>query len=115
MGEDTKKYYKVNGEHQDNDLDLIFALILHAADISNPAKAPYKNWCDKIMEEFYSLGDKEKLFKRGKPICEVQHGFTKFFVKPIFVALDHIHGLDMDIILKRVDRNLAYWDGLAGH
>ena len=39
--------------------------LIHLADVSNPTKLikTYKIWVDKIMEEFFSQGDKEKDMK----------------------------------------------------
>lgn len=121
---DASKSIKVQGNCQDKDLDLILELIVHAADISNPAKAylngPYKVWCDKIMEEFYALGDKERrfglpvteIFERNKPVKQVQIGFIKFFVRPLFAALGNIEGLQVGNALKNIDENLEYWGSL---
>ena len=119
---ETTGSVKVCGDRHDEDLDLILELVVHAADISNPTKAyvdgPYKIWCANIMEEFYALGDKERdlglsvtdIFRREKSVQEVQTGFTKFFVRPLFVALGDIEGFDMQRPLDRIEENLAYWD-----
>lgn len=121
----ASKSIKVQGNCRDKNLDLILELIVHAADISNPAKSylngPYKVWCDKIMEEFYALGDKEhrfglpvtEIFKRGKPVKDVQIGFTKVFVRPLFAALEHIEGLQVGNALIKIDQNLEYWYSLG--
>ena len=121
---DASKSVKVQGDCQDEKLDLILELIVHAADISNPAKAylngPYEIWCEKIMEEFYALGDKERrfglpvteIFERSKPVKDVQIGFTKFFVRPLFAALGNIEGLQVGNALNHIDQNLEYWDSL---
>lgn len=121
---DASKPFKVQGGCQDKKLDLILELIVHAADISNPAKAylngPYEVWCEKIMEEFYALGDKERrfglpvteIFERSKPVKDVQIGFTKFFVRPLFAALGNIEGLQVGNALNHIDQNLEYWDSL---
>ena len=83
-----------------------------------PLRRPDKIWCANIMEEFYALGDKERdlglsvtdIFRREKSVQEVQTGFTKFFVRPLFVALGDIEGFDMQRPLDRIEENLAYWD-----
>ena len=41
---------------------FLTAVLLHAADISNPAKprGQYLNWTDRVLAEFYSVGDIER-------------------------------------------------------
>ena len=36
--------------------------MVHCADLSNPTKPLelYRQWCDRIMEEFFQQGDKER-------------------------------------------------------
>ena len=50
------------------DRDVILKIVLHAADISNPCK-PWdvsKVWSDRILEEFFAQGDREKA--EGLPV-----------------------------------------------
>lgn len=57
---------------------IIFALqvlrnMVHCADLSNPTKSLelYRQWTDRIMEEFFQQGDKER--ERGmeiSPMCD---------------------------------------------
>ncbi len=47
--------------------------MVHCADLSNPTKPLqlYKQWTDRIMEEFFSQGDRER--ERGmeiSPMCD---------------------------------------------
>ena len=47
--------------------------MVHCADLSNPTKplAVYRQWTDRIMEEFFRQGDKER--ERGmeiSPMCD---------------------------------------------
>ena len=72
--------------------------LLHAADISNPCK-PWevsKNWSDRVIEEFFAQGDREKeagLVVSANMDRETTHparvavNFTDFIVAPMFVAL----------------------------
>lgn len=74
---------------------LILNNIIHAADISNPAKLPfiYKKWVDLVFLEFFYQGDLEKKEKLNisllcdrdtTDINKAQVGFIKFVVKPTF-------------------------------
>lgn len=47
---------------------FVLRCVLHAVDISNPAKewSYYLRWSDRILEEFFNQGDKERI--RGLPI-----------------------------------------------
>ena len=98
-------------------------VLLHAADISNPAKTfrIYGRWVDKIMEEFYALGDLEKLhnvalteiFKRGNSRAKVQHGFLKYFVQPLFVSInENIDGINVNKMLQNIQHNMDHWEKL---
>lgn len=57
--------------------DCVFVQVLrnmvHCADLSNPTKplAVYRQWTERIMEEFFRQGDKER--ERGmeiSPMCD---------------------------------------------
>jgi hypothetical protein len=75
--------------------------IIHAADISNPAR-PWelcKTWSDLVVQEFYHQGDLEK--QAHLPIslnmdrdCSTQHqialDFDEYLVQPFFFALSQI-------------------------
>ena len=60
----TKKLDTVGMEVKDNNADtvLLCGMLLHASDVSNPTKSwkYYGLWTERVMEEFYSQGDKEK-------------------------------------------------------
>ena len=45
-----------------SDMKLVVGMLLHAADVSNPAKKwdYYMLWTDRVMQEFYAQGDREK-------------------------------------------------------
>jgi hypothetical protein len=103
--------------------DFIMEVLLHAADISNPAKTfrIYGRWVDKIMEEFYALGDLEKannvaltdIFKRGNSRAKVQHGFLKYFVQPLFVSINgNIDGINVNKMLQNIQHNMDHWEKL---
>eukprot|EP00873_Tetraselmis_striata_P006345 jgi/Tetstr1/426609/TSEL_016886.t1 len=77
------------------------AMFVHCADIANPAKpGPFaRAWTFRVMEEFYSQGDKEKeLNIPQSPGCirgmvnvpKSQMTFLKYCVRPSYEALAHL-------------------------
>lgn len=50
------------GELGSTDQKLVLQLVLHASDVSNPAKrfATYMRWTDRVVEEFFGEGDKAR-------------------------------------------------------
>ncbi|KAJ6665184.1 hypothetical protein lerEdw1_004232 [Lerista edwardsae] len=80
------------------DKSRAMSLILHAADISHPAKTweLHYRWTMALMEEFFRQGDKEaELGLPFSPLCDrkstmvaqSQIGFIDFIVKPTFSLL----------------------------
>ncbi|XP_069589341.1 dual specificity calcium/calmodulin-dependent 3',5'-cyclic nucleotide phosphodiesterase 1A isoform X3 [Ranitomeya imitator] len=80
------------------DKSKAMSLILHAADISHPAKPwdMHQRWTDLLMEEFFRQGDKEsELGLPFSPLCDrkstlvaqSQIGFIDFIVEPTFTLL----------------------------
>uniref|UniRef100_A0A3P8UDC8 Phosphodiesterase n=1 Tax=Cynoglossus semilaevis TaxID=244447 RepID=A0A3P8UDC8_CYNSE len=76
----------------------VLSLMLHAADISHPAKAwpLHYRWTHSLMEEFFRQGDKEvDLGLPFSPLCDrkatmiaqSQIGFIDFIVEPTFSVL----------------------------
>ncbi|XP_068428059.1 dual specificity calcium/calmodulin-dependent 3',5'-cyclic nucleotide phosphodiesterase 1A-like [Clinocottus analis] len=76
----------------------VLSLMLHAADISHPAKAwpLHDRWTHSLMEEFFRQGDKEvELGLPFSPLCDrkatmiaqSQIGFIDFIVEPTFSVL----------------------------
>ncbi|XP_073329995.1 dual specificity calcium/calmodulin-dependent 3',5'-cyclic nucleotide phosphodiesterase 1A-like [Pagrus major] len=76
----------------------VLSLMLHAADISHPAKAwpLHYRWTHNLMEEFFRQGDKEvELGLPFSPLCDrkatmiaqSQIGFIDFIVEPTFSGL----------------------------
>ncbi|XP_061735364.1 dual specificity calcium/calmodulin-dependent 3',5'-cyclic nucleotide phosphodiesterase 1C [Nerophis ophidion] len=76
----------------------VLSLMLHAADISHPAKAwpLHFRWTHSLMEEFFRQGDKEvELGLPFSPLCDrkatmiaqSQIGFIDFIVEPTFSVL----------------------------
>lgn len=76
----------------------VLSLMLHAADISHPAKSwkLHYRWTQALMEEFFRQGDKEaELGLPFSPLCDrkatmiaqSQIGFIDFIVEPTFSVL----------------------------
>ncbi|XP_068263329.1 dual specificity calcium/calmodulin-dependent 3',5'-cyclic nucleotide phosphodiesterase 1A isoform X1 [Nyctibius grandis] len=86
------------------------SLILHAADISHPAKSweLHYRWTTALMEEFFRQGDKEAaLGLQFSPLCDrkstlvaqSQIGFIDFIVEPTFSLLtDSMEKIVMPLI-----------------
>jgi len=97
-------------------------LILHVADIANPAKdwELHRQWTSRIMEEFFCQGDREmELGLPLSPLCdrsvtcipESQLGFIEFVVLPAFEVCNEM----MDILLETRTSQTAVELGLEGH
>lgn len=80
------------------DKELIMENVLHACDISNPARRTriYLIWTDKVLKEFFLQGDLEKarglavsqfMDKQTTNIAKMQLGFINFVVTPLFQGL----------------------------
>ncbi|NP_001096444.1 calcium/calmodulin-dependent 3',5'-cyclic nucleotide phosphodiesterase 1A [Xenopus tropicalis] len=74
------------------------SLILHAADISHPAKPwdMHLRWTNLLMEEFFRQGDKEAALglpfsplcdRKSTMVAQSQIGFIDFIVEPTFTLL----------------------------
>jgi hypothetical protein len=98
-------------------------MIVHASDISNPAKPfeIYKDWAARILIEFFNQGDKE--YEAGLPItilCDryttntskSQLGFINFIVAPTFQTLQQ---LMPKLDLTHLNRNIEQWNSLTEH
>lgn len=112
-----------SGDHQYNNKNFVMEILIHAADISNPTKSfrIYGQWVDRIMDEFYALGDLEQrkglpvsqLYRRDVSRAKVQLGFLQYFVQPLFTLIDeHLDGIDVSALLCNIDNNLRHWKAL---
>jgi len=100
--------------------DAILSFLLHAADISNAAKAApvFEMWTDRCLEEFFQQGDKEKeLDLPASPLCdrdttskpESQIGFIKYIILPTFELLGTCIPNVKEQIVPIIQDNLQYW------
>ena len=114
---------KENSSKTFENQQLILCNLLHAADISNPAKPNkvYTKWVDYIFNEFFAQGDLEKkenltvslLCDRNTTnINKAQIGFIKFVVRPTFETIT-ILVPEVVQYLEMVNKNLVYYEKLA--
>ncbi|CEG47219.1 Cyclic nucleotide phosphodiesterase [Plasmopara halstedii] len=114
----TEEGWKVADPDDDR---LVLQMILHAADVSNPSKSLriYLNWTERIKEEFYQQGDKERElllpvsigYDREQPIPleKMQAGFIIGIVRPLFLTLSHLPCARLNHCVEQLDANLMYW------
>jgi len=85
------------------DVKFLLAVLLHTADIANPAK-PLRlclQWTELVMEEFFRQGDREAqlgmpispFYDREKTsVAQCQMGFINVLVKPLFAEFTALLG-----------------------
>jgi hypothetical protein len=106
----------------DKDRTTILRSILHAADISNPAKSweTSKRWSDLVVEEFFAQGDVEKT--QNLPISmnmdrttgfqdEISLNFCDFIVAPFFFTLAKAFP-KLEKAINYLGTNRYQWDAL---
>jgi hypothetical protein len=106
----------------DKDRTTILRSILHAADISNPAKTweTSKRWSDLVIEEFFAQGDLEKT--QHLPLSmnmdrltgfqdEISLNFCDFIVAPFFFTLAEAFP-KLEKAICYLETNRIQWDAL---
>ncbi|KXS13528.1 HD-domain/PDEase-like protein, partial [Gonapodya prolifera JEL478] len=101
-----------------DDRKLLFQLAIKMGDVSNPAKPwyLYSKWVDRIFEEFFNQGDKER--ELGLPIspfmdrtncnfANCQLSFIDFIVSPLFDAFNTL--IPIPTILEYMKQNRSRW------
>ena len=84
-------------EGEVNDRRILLKMLVHCADVSNPAKHRQvcRKWAEVVTEEFFMQGDMEKdlgipvstFYDRDKPtVAKCQVGFITFIICPLFEA-----------------------------
>ncbi|XP_071743060.1 3',5'-cyclic-AMP phosphodiesterase 4C isoform X3 [Lepeophtheirus salmonis] len=106
----------------DNYTDRIQVLqnMVHCADLSGPTKhiKLYREWCSRIMEEFFQQGDKEK--EEGldiSPMCDrhnatiekSQVGFIDYIVHPLWETWADLVHPDAQDILDTLEDNRDWY------
>ena len=116
------KAEEISALKSEEDRDILLKTILHAADLSNPAK-PWpisKAWSDRVIEEFFNQGDREK--KEHLPISpnmdrdttvqsELSINFADFIVAPAYVALTALIPNAVEAVLCLIG-NRSKWEDL---
>jgi len=105
---------------------LILEMAIKCADLCNAAKPLdiSKPWVDKIMEEFYRQGDREKelglpvskFMDRDSPnVAKCQVGFIDILVHPIYEAWSNFNMYEerFSRLTRELQRNRGYWSGQA--
>ncbi|XP_051964711.1 cAMP-specific 3',5'-cyclic phosphodiesterase 4D-like isoform X3 [Xyrauchen texanus] len=119
---ETKKVTSSGVLLLDNYSDRIQVLqnMVHCADLSNPTKTLqlYRQWTDRIMEEFFSQGDRER--ERGmeiSPMCDkhnasvekTQVGFIDYIVHPLWETWADLVHPDAQDILDTLEDNREWY------
>jgi hypothetical protein len=104
----------------DDERALFMDLALHLCDISNPAKplSVYKQFAERVMNEFWSLGDVERdagvavSWDRDKNTLEAaQIGFITFVVKDYFSEMSVVFD-ELREPMQIIKENLDYWKSI---
>lgn len=110
LSTDFSKHFKELGKfkltfHKDSQVKsnkpMVMKMIMHAADVSNSMRGweIYYKWAQRVIEEFFCQGDKEKELGIGiSPLCDrnnvnfakCQIGFIDMFIEPIVKSLKEV-------------------------
>merc|ERR1712038_555687 len=97
----------------------ILPIIVHLADLSNPAKDFFDalNWGNRVVSEFFEQGDVEKAFgsesvnkvfdRQGGRLEDIQIGFIQHLMVPLFV--EWCEFLGDDLLMKLIYANLEIY------
>ncbi|XP_062311259.1 cAMP-specific 3',5'-cyclic phosphodiesterase 4B-like isoform X1 [Osmerus eperlanus] len=122
---ETKKVTSSGVLLLDNYTDRIQVLrnMVHCADLSNPTKSLelYRQWTDRIMDEFFSQGDRER--ERGmeiSPMCDKhtasveksQVGFIDYIVHPLWETWGDLVHPDAQDILDTLEDNRNWYQSM---
>ncbi|XP_072704641.1 3',5'-cyclic-AMP phosphodiesterase 4A isoform X2 [Ciconia boyciana] len=119
---ETKKVTSSGVLLLDNYTDRIQVLrnMVHCADLSNPTKplALYRQWTERIMEEFFRQGDRER--ERGmeiSPMCDKhtasveksQVGFIDYIAHPLWETWADLVHPDAQELLEALEQNRGWY------
>ncbi|XP_051989582.1 cAMP-specific 3',5'-cyclic phosphodiesterase 4B-like isoform X2 [Xyrauchen texanus] len=122
---ETKKVTSLGVLLLDNYTDRIQVLrnMVHCADLSNPTKSLdlYRQWTNRIMEEFFHQGDRER--ERGmeiSPMCDKhtasveksQVGFIDYIVHPLWETWADLVHPDAQDILDTLEDNRNWYQSM---
>merc|ERR1711915_301174 len=122
---ETKKVQGKGAFQIENQSDRVKVLqsMVHCCDLSNPTKPQeqYVQWVDRLMQEFWAQGDKEKeLGLDISPMCDrdnstiekSQVGFIDYVVHPLWETWSELVFPDVQDILGLLENNRTYYEGL---
>ncbi|KAF0716089.1 Aste57867_3036 [Aphanomyces stellatus] len=103
------------------DKKLLMKMIIHTSDVSNPAKAraTMLRWTDRVVEEFFSQGDKEKslglvvspfMDRATLALKKMQVSFADFVVSPLFHVWSNISEQVRDDGYAILLENREWWN-----
>uniref|UniRef100_A0A1I7SV98 Phosphodiesterase n=1 Tax=Bursaphelenchus xylophilus TaxID=6326 RepID=A0A1I7SV98_BURXY len=103
-----------------NDRIQVLQSMIHCADLSNPTKPIelYRNWNQRILEEYWKQGDKEKeLGLEVSPMCDrynvtiekSQVGFIDYIVHPLFETWAELVHPHAQYILDQLEDNRQWY------
>eukprot|EP00451_Oxyrrhis_marina_P038530 CAMPEP_0204369302 /NCGR_PEP_ID=MMETSP0469-20131031/44847_1 /ASSEMBLY_ACC=CAM_ASM_000384 /TAXON_ID=2969 /ORGANISM="Oxyrrhis marina" /LENGTH=643 /DNA_ID=CAMNT_0051359001 /DNA_START=44 /DNA_END=1975 /DNA_ORIENTATION=- len=105
---------------KNEDKMLVLCVMLHACDVSNPAKPNqiYLYWTNNVLQEFFGQGDKEK--ELGLPvsmfmdrattnIAKCQVGFMDIIVHPLYQGLEVLLPDVGPACCKNIEFNKEFW------
>ncbi|KAM9322516.1 3',5'-cyclic-AMP phosphodiesterase 4B-like isoform 2-T2 [Pholidichthys leucotaenia] len=122
---ETKKVTSAGVLLLDNYTDRMQVLrnMVHCADLSNPTKPLdlYRQWTDRIMDEFFHQGDRER--ERGmevSPMCDkhtasverTQVGFIDYIVHPLWETWADLVQPDAQDILDTLEYNRNWYQAM---
>ncbi|XP_020795243.2 cAMP-specific 3',5'-cyclic phosphodiesterase 4B-like isoform X1 [Boleophthalmus pectinirostris] len=122
---ETKKVTSSGVLMLDNYTDRMQVLrnMVHCADLSNPTKPLdlYRQWTDRIMDEFFHQGDRER--ERGmeiSPMCDkhtasverTQVGFIDYIVHPLWETWADLVHPDAQDILDTLEDNRNWYQSM---
>uniref|UniRef100_A0A672IQ38 Phosphodiesterase n=1 Tax=Salarias fasciatus TaxID=181472 RepID=A0A672IQ38_SALFA len=122
---ETKKVTSSGVLLLDNYTDRMQVLrnMVHCADLSNPTKPLdlYRQWTDRIMDEFFQQGDRER--ERGmeiSPMCDkhtasverTQVGFIDYIVHPLWETWADLVHPDAQDILDTLEDNRNWYQSM---
>jgi len=119
---ETKKVASSGVLLLDNYQDRIQVLqnMIHLADLSNPTKPNrlYQRWTDRIMEEFWQQGDKERALgidispmcdRNNATVAKSQVGFIDYIVHPLWETWAELVYPDAQPMLDNLELNRDWY------
>eukprot|EP00929_Paragymnodinium_shiwhaense_P041243 TRINITY_DN21433_c0_g1_i1.p1 TRINITY_DN21433_c0_g1~~TRINITY_DN21433_c0_g1_i1.p1 ORF type:complete len:564 (-),score=102.76 TRINITY_DN21433_c0_g1_i1:443-2134(-) len=106
---------------EENALNNLHAMLLHAADIGAPTKKPSlaDQWAERVITEFFEQGAEEELRQLPiSPLCDrrttkkagSQVGFLRFIVEPTWQLLAKLRARVEEVALQSLQENISLWD-----